>query len=50
MDEKAWFTTRTALAIFMKTGTVTFILYLRTYINFHRQVSKFGAGISQSAW
>lgn len=48
MHEQAWFTTRTALAICMKSGSVTFIPYLRAYINFHSQFPKFGAGIAQS--
>ena len=48
MDEQAWFTTRTALEIFMKTGTVTFVPYLKEHINFHSQFPQFGAGTAQS--
>lgn len=50
MDEQFWFTIRTALAIFMKTGTVQLIPYLRAYINFHSQFPQFGAGIVRSVY
>jgi hypothetical protein len=48
MVEQARFTIRATLEIFMKTGTVIFVPYLKAHINFHLQFPQFVAGIAQS--